>query len=148
MNKSYPSKISKEILQIKKGQKHNTYACQNPSWRIGDKMSDLEHKTTILFGYAKVKIAYAILLYACVFYQSDYFQKIRAVQILAVIMESVSWTGTGDTNVNVSVVSTGAHVKVSLVFRLSNWTIYKSTFIWINNSFVDIIKKSLKIPKR
>jgi hypothetical protein len=75
-------------------------------------------------------------------------QKIRAVQTLAVIRESVSWMDTGDTNVNVSVVTTGVDVKVSLVFRLWNWTIYKSTFIWINNSFIDINKKSLKIPKR
>ena len=43
-------------------------------------------------------------------------QKIRAVQTLAVIMESVSWMDTGDTNVNVSVVTSGVDVKVSLVF--------------------------------
>jgi hypothetical protein len=53
-------------------------------------MPDLEHKITTLFGYTKVKISYAILLYAYVFDQSDYFQKIRAVQTLAVITESVS----------------------------------------------------------
>ena len=84
-------------------------------------MSDLEHKITTLFGYTKVKISYAILLYAYVFDQSDYFQKIRAVQTLAVITESVSWTDTGDTNVNVSVVTPEVDVKVSyFVFKSYN----------------------------
>ena len=74
-------------------------------------MPDLEHKITTLFGYTKVKISYAILLYAYVFDQSDYFQKIRAVQTLAVITESVSWMNTGDINVNISVITSGVDVK-------------------------------------
>ena len=43
-------------------------------------------------------------------------------------MESVSWMDTGDTNVNVSVVTTGVDVKVSY-FRLSNWIIYNFFYL-------------------
>ena len=100
---------------------NNSLVEKKSTWINAEKGRFRTHIPTTLFHFLRIEILFlfGIWLFISLFHPSDYFQKIHVVLTLAVIMENVSWTDTGDTNVNVSVVTPEVDVKVSCIYRKS-----------------------------